>query len=67
MTCTSSQGSVLFFLGVLCEPKSLFFGVWWHKGWLAVPDRDLSSEMEESSSGGDFSNRQKLQVARCDA
>lgn len=39
------------FLYVSCESKSLL-GVWWHKGWLTVRDRGLSSEVEESSSGG---------------
>ena len=51
--CRSGQSSVLS-LGMSHESKSLFFGVWWHKGWLAVPDRGLSREVEESSSGGSF-------------
>ena len=49
--CRSRQGLV-HFLYVSCESKSLLLGVWWHKGWLAVRDRGLSSEVEESSSGG---------------
>ena len=52
MMCRSSQDMALS-LGVSCESKSLL-GVWWHKGWLAVHDRGLSSEVEESSSGGVF-------------
>ena len=44
-------------LNVSCESKSLFLEVWWHKGWLAIPDMGLSSEVEESSSGGIFSSR----------
>lgn len=34
--------------------KSLFTGVWKHKGWLAVPDRGLSNKVEESLFGGIF-------------
>ena len=34
---------------------------------MAVLDRGLSREAEDSPSGGIFSNRQKLQAARCDA
>lgn len=30
-------------------------GICWHKGWLAVPDEELSSEVEESLSGVVFS------------
>ena len=48
--CRSSQ-DLVHFLYVSCESKSLL-GVWWHKGWLAIHDRGLSSEVEESSSGG---------------
>ena len=33
------------------ESRSLFLGVWWHSGWLAVFDRGLSNEIEESSGG----------------
>ena len=66
MVCGSSQCLALF-LGVSHESKSLFLCLWWHKGWLAILDRGLSSEVEESSSGGVFSNGQYLQVARCDA
>ena len=36
-------------------------------GTRVIPDRGLSSEVKESSSGGGFSNRQNLQVVRCDA
>ena len=44
------------------ESRSLFLGVWWHSGWLAVFDRGLSNEIEESS-GRVFSERWNLQVA----
>lgn len=33
--------------GESCESKSLFLRVCWHKDWLAVPDRVLSSSVEE--------------------
>ena len=56
MTFGSSQNLVLS-LGVSHEYRGLFLGVWWHKGWLTVFDRGLSSEIEESSSGGVFSSR----------
>ena len=36
----SSQCLVLS-LGVSHESKSLFLGVWWHKGWVAVSDKVL--------------------------
>ena len=67
MICQSSWGLVLS-LGVSHESKSQFLGVGWHKGWLAIPDRGLSIEIEESSSGGAYSNRQisRLQGVRCD-
>ena len=55
MMFRSTQCSVLSLI-VSCESKSLFLGVWLHKGWLTVPDRGLSSEVEESPSGV-FSNR----------
>ena len=55
MICSSSQCLVLF-LGVSCESKSLFLGVWQHKDWLVVPDRSLSREVAESF-GGVFPNR----------
>ena len=55
MMCGSSQRLVLP-LNVSCESKSLFFEVWWHKGWLAMPDVVLSSEVEDSSSGGILSS-----------
>lgn len=66
MKYTSSQSFVLS-LGVSYVSKSLFLGIWQYRGWLAVPDRSISSEVEESLSGGDFFNRQNCQVARCDA
>ena len=44
-------------LDVSHESRSLFPGVWWHKGGLAVLDKGFSSEIEESPSGGVFSNR----------
>lgn len=53
-------------LGVSCNSKTLFPGVWQHKGWLAVPDKTLSNNVEENPSGGKFSKRQNLQFARCD-
>ena len=62
----ASQGLVPS-LSVSCESKSIFLGVWLHKGWLAVLDRGLSSKVEANSSGGIFSNRQNLQEVRCDA
>lgn len=54
MTRKSNEGLVLFFR-VSHEPKSLFPGVWWHKGWLSVTNRGLSSKVEESLSGVVFS------------
>ena len=33
----------MLFLDVSCEMKSLFPGVWQHKGWLAVLERGLPS------------------------
>ena len=41
----------------------------WYMGWLAVPDRALSSEPEKDPSGGIFSSRQKSLScdASCDA
>lgn len=54
MTCRSTQG-VLLSLRVSCESKSLLPGVSWHKGWLAVLDRGLSSEVKENPSEGVFS------------
>ena len=45
MMCRSIQFSALS-LGVSCVSKILFLGVWCHKGWLAVLDRGLSSEVE---------------------
>ena len=55
----SGQGLVLS-LDVSCESKGLFSGVWWHKGWLEVPDKVLSSKVEESLSGGVFFQQMKL-------
>ena len=52
----SSQGFMLS-LDVSHESRSLFPGVWWHKGGLAVLDKGFSSEIEESPSGGVFSSR----------
>ena len=43
MMYRSTQGSV-FSLGISCEPKSIFPEVWWHKVWLVVHDRILSTE-----------------------
>ena len=45
-TCKSGQ-SLVFSLSVLYESKSLLPGVWQHKGWLAVSDKDLSREVKE--------------------
>ena len=55
MMCRSTQGVVLS-LHVPYESKSLLPGVSWHKGWLAVPDRGLSSEVQENPSEGVFSS-----------
>ena len=49
---------LLLYLAVLCKYKSLFPGFWVQKGWLVVPDRVLSSEVEESLSGGVFSSNE---------
>jgi len=49
---------LLLCLAVLCKYKSLFPGFWMQKGWLVVPDRVLSSEVEESLSGGVFSSNE---------
>ena len=38
------------FFRCVCEYKSLFPEIWWHKGWLSVPDRGLTSEFEDSPS-----------------
>ena len=38
MMYRSSQCLVLS-LGVSHESKSLFLGVWWHKGWVVVYDK----------------------------
>ena len=54
-------------LGMSHESKNLFLRVGWHKGCLVVSDRNLSNEVEESLSGGIFSSRLDLQVARCNA
>ena len=63
MICRSSQGLELS-LSVPHESKSLFLGVLRHKGWSAVPDRGLSTEVKGSSFGSIFSNRQNLQVSQ---
>lgn len=55
MMCGSRRGLVLS-LGVSCESKSLFCGVWWHRGWLAVPAQGLFSEVKESLPGSIFSS-----------
>ena len=57
MMASSSQSLVLP-IGGSYKSKSLFLEVWQPKGWLVVPDKDLSNEVE-NSSGGVFSNRQK--------
>ena len=36
-----SSQCLVFSLGVSHESKSLFLGVWWHKGWIAVSDKVL--------------------------
>lgn len=61
----SSQYLVLS-LGMSHESKRLLPQVWWHKSWLAVPDRGLSSNAEECSLAGVFCNRRNLQITRCD-
>lgn len=53
IVCRSSQGLVLS-SGVWSEFKSICFGICCYKGWLAVSDRNLSSEIEEISSRGIF-------------
>lgn len=58
--------SVLSF-DVSHESPSLLPGVWQHKNWFAVSDGGLSSKVKESLHGGAFSNRQNLQLAKCDA
>lgn len=49
------------------NPKVVFLGVRWHKGWLVILSRDLSSDAEDGSSRNVFSSKQTLQVTRCDA
>ena len=39
------------------NPRVVFLGVWWHKGWLVVLDGGLSSDAEDSSSGSVFSSK----------
>lgn len=53
----------------MCDmnPKVVFLGVWWHKGWLVILSWDLSSDAEDGSSRSVFSSKLTLQVARCDA
>ena len=43
-----------FFMGVTWIQESVPWNFWWHKIWLAILDRVLSTEFEESSSGGVF-------------
>ena len=43
---------------MLYKYKSLFPVFWVQKGWLVVPDRIISSEVEESLSGGVFSSNE---------
>lgn len=63
--CASfSQGLVLS-LDMLRESKSLFPGIWWPCGWLAIPDKGLFSKDEEVLSEGVFSERQSIQIKRC--
>lgn len=53
MVCNSSQA-----LGLALDAshrfRNLFPGVWWHKGGLAVPDKGMSDEVEESFWGHFF-------------
>lgn len=49
---------LLLCLAVLYKYKSLFPVFWVQKGWLVVPDRIISSEVEESLSGGVFSSNE---------
>ena len=57
------SGAVLS-LSVSYESKRLFPGAWWHKGWLAVPDRGLPSKVEVTPSGSVSASRCNLPVAR---
>lgn len=34
-----------------CESSSPFSGVWWHKSWLAVPNRGPYNKVEEGIGG----------------
>jgi hypothetical protein len=36
------------------NPKVVFLGVRWHKGWLVILSRDLSSDAEDGSSRVSF-------------
>ena len=36
------------------NPKVVFLGVRWHKGWLVILNRDLSSDAEDGSSRVSF-------------
>ena len=49
------------------NPKVVFLGVRWYKGWLVILSRDLSSDAEDGSSRSVFSSERTLQVTRCDA
>lgn len=62
-----STQDLMLSLGVSYDSKSLLLGVRQCKSWLVVLDKSLSNEVEESSSGGVFFNRQNLQLAKCDA
>ena len=56
---------VVLSLSVSCESRCLFPGAWWPKGWLAVPDRGLSSKVEVSRSRSVSASRCNIPVARC--
>ena len=66
VTDRSSQGSVLS-LGMSGKSKGLFFRVLQDKGWLEIPDKSLSSNVEEPSSESVFFKRENPQIARCNA
>ena len=40
------QSGLVLSLGVSCESKHLFPWAWWHKGWLAVPDRAFPARLK---------------------
>ena len=33
-------------LDVMCESRSLFLEIWWHKGWQTVPGRALATRLK---------------------